>query len=232
MDSKPAEQRSFAERHLATYVALWVSVSILFIASWIAVQQGQSGLRFMGSRLSFTQYSTYQLYKIDDTLAFEVQNERVAVVSYEKTSGLYALAGQYQHAPVERPGSVFMPSADYRQGDYVYSAYPAGQTTIVNMRTRETVGAQVPAAVMAERGWLIEVSQLPAYRERGLTAAEEQHLTPALIAAQYPPLPTYNENLFVVQMAYYLVFAVLLMGGIPFVIFYWRRSREKAKEPS
>ncbi|HWR38996.1 MAG TPA: hypothetical protein VN611_05820 [Patescibacteria group bacterium] len=203
------------KKYAQIYIAVWVLVVILFGSSVVAVSSGNGTLRFMGTRVNLAQGSSYQLYKINDSLAFELQNGRISLVSYEKTSGLYALAGEYQHTPVDAPGSVFMVSADYQQEDYVYSANPMGRTTIVNVKTGEKVGQLVKADPLAADYKPVDARQLPEYRQKGLVFEEQYKLTLGKISEKYQRLYTYSEKLFVLEMAFMLIFFILALAGIP-----------------
>lgn len=207
------------------YATIWIIVLMLFGASITSVTSGNGSIRFMGAKMNMAQGSTYQLYKINDSLAFEIQPNHISVVSYEKTSGLYSFAGDYQHTPVDAPGSVFVVSADYQKDDYVYTSFPMGRTSIVNIKTGETVGKLINADTMGPDGKPVDASQLPEYRQRGLVFADQYKLTNAKIMTQYPPLNTYNDNLFTVQLAFGLIFVLLTLGGIPLGIAQMRQKR-------
>lgn len=213
------------KKYTQAYVMCWLIVLVLFGASLRAVSSGGDYIRFLGAKLTLSSGSTYQLYKVTDNLAFEIGKQHLSMVSYEKTSGLYSLAGEYQHAPADAVGSVFIVSADYLKDDYVYTAYPMGRTSLVNIKTGEKVGPLVKLSSGSSDYKPVDAGQLPEYRQRGLALEEQYKLTPDKIRASYQPLPTYNENLFMVQMAFGLIFVVLSLGGIPLFIY-----RLKAKQ--
>lgn len=198
-------------KYTQMYFAACLIVLMLFTLSLTSVKSGSGSIRFMGVRINLAQGSTYQLYKINDSLAFEVNKDRVSLVSYEKTSGIYVFAGDYQHAPADAANSVFMVSADYQKGDYIYTEFPIARTSIINITSGEKVGPLVAVDAMST----VKVAELPEYRQRGLEVADQYRLTSEQILAKYPGLPTYNENVFIVQMAFGLILLLLLLGGIP-----------------
>lgn len=207
------------------YIQAWVVVMVLFVVFMAAFASGKGSLRFIGSTIHLNQYTTYRLYKINESLAFEIGNGHVSLVNYETTSGLYGIAGDYQHAPNEGT-NIFMVSADYRKDDYVYSTYPMGKTTIVNLKTGEVVGKLVEANPITDLDFApVDASQLPAYRQRGLVFDDQYKLTIEKIIAQYEQLNTYDENLFVVEMAFICVFVILIFFGIPILISRYKNAR-------
>lgn len=196
----------------------WLIVTILFVVSLRTVNSGGDSIRFMGTKLVLANGPTYQLYKVTDKLAFEIGRQYVSLVSYEKTSGIYSLAGEYQHSAADAADSVFVVSADYLKDDYIYTAYPIGRTSLVNIKTGDKVGPLVKPAAGSADYKPVNAGQLPEYQQRGLVLAEQYKLTPEKIKAIYPALNTYSENLFIVQAAFGLIFVVLTLGGIPLVI--------------
>lgn len=212
------------QKYTQIYILSWLIVLVLFASSLGAVNSGSGAIRFMGVKMTLANSSTYQLYKVTDNLAFEIGSQSVSLVSYEKTSGLYSLAGEYQHAAADAAGSVFMVSADYLKDDYIYTSYPL-RTSIVNFKTGEKVGPLLKSSSGSTGYNPLDAGQLPEYRQRGLVLDEQYKITPDKIKANYKPLNTYNENLFTVQMAFGLIFLVLTLGGIPIAISRLRQNR-------
>lgn len=212
------------QNYKQAYLMIWILVLVLFGASLRAVNAGGDSIRFMGAKLNLASGSTYQLYKVTDTLAFELGRQQLSLVSYEKTSGLYSLAGDYQHAAVDAAGSVFLISADYLKDDYIYTSYPIGRTSVVNIKTGEKLGPLVKPSSSSAEYKPVDVGQLPEYRQRGLVLDESYKITPDQVKANYLPLNTYSEKLFMVQAAFGLIFTLLTLGGIPLVISRLKRS--------
>lgn len=186
---------------------------------------GKNSMRVFASTIDLSEYSVYQLYKINDSLAFEIGKGYISLVSYQKTSGIYALAGDYEHAPNEGK-NIFMAAADYLKDDYIYSTFPMGKTTIVNLKSSEIIGKLVDKDSLNDPDFrLIDASQLPEYRQRALVFDDRYKLTPEKIKASYPILNTYNERIFIVEMAFFCVFILLLMAGIPIVVAHRKKAR-------
>lgn len=213
------------QKYKHAYITSWLIVLLLFGASLRTVNSGGDTIRFMGARLNIAGGSTYQLYKVTDTLAFEIGRQRVSLVSYEKTSGLYSLAGEYQHTAVDAAGSVFIVSADYLKDDYIYTSYPIGRTSLVNIKTGEKVGSLVKPSTASADYKPMDAGQLPEYRQRGLVLDEQYKITPDKIRANYQALNTYSENLFIVQAAFGLIFILLTLGSVPLVISGLKKTR-------
>lgn len=213
------------QKYTQAYITSWLIVLVLFGTSLRTVNDGGDSIRFMGARLNLAGGSTYQLYKVTDNLAFEIGRQQVSLVSYEKTSGLYSLAGEYQHMAVDVDGSVFIVSADYLKDDYIYTSYPIGRTSLVNIKTGEKVGPLVKHSSGSADYKPVDAGQLPEYRQRGLVLDEQYKITPDKIKANYTPLNTYNENLFIVQAAFGLIFILLTLGGIPLMILRLKQKR-------
>lgn len=213
------------KKYVQAYVMCWLIVLVLFGASLRAANSGGDTIRFMGARLNLAGGSTYQLYKVTDTLAFEIGRQQMSLVSYEKTSGLYSLAGEYQHTAVDAAGSVFIVSADYLKDDYIYTSYPIGRTSLVNLKTGEKLGPLIKPSSGSSDYKPVDAGQLPEYRQRGLVLEEQYKITPDRIKANYQPLNTYSENLFIVQAAFGLIFILLTLGGIPLVISRLKQTR-------
>ncbi|WP_346353367.1 hypothetical protein [Azotosporobacter soli] len=217
----------FSIRYARVYLKMWGVVIILFVFMLSAVLAGKSSIRTFGSAVDLSQYGVYQLYRIDDSLAFEVGSGYLSLVSYQKTAGIYALAGEYEHAPNEGE-NVFMPGVDYLKDDYVYSSFPMGKTSIVNLKSGERIGRLVGADVLNGAEFkAVDAAELPEYRKRALLFEERYKLTPEKVRATYPPLDTYNERVFIVEMAFGLVFSLLLLAGIPL---FFRRGQENGEK--
>ena len=105
-------------RYTRLYLQVWGIVLMLFVIMLVTVMSDKSSIRTFGSIIDFSHYSVYQLYKINDSLAFEIGNGYISLVSYQRTTGIYALAGEYEHAPSEGK-NVFMAGAHYLKEDYI-----------------------------------------------------------------------------------------------------------------
>lgn len=222
------------KKYSRTYWTIWAALLSISVTLTVTVRLGHNKVRIHGAQINLAPYSNYQLYKINDTFAFEINGERIAVVSYKKTSGLYAMAGDYVHAPVDRPPGVYMQSEVYQKGDYLYSSFHEGRTTILNWKTGETIGPLVQPAedhrtryitdqlsaedaeFYRQYGYrVIELSQLPEYRQRGLVFDEQYRMTLAKIVAGYKPLNTFSENLFCIQLALLAFYIIMALAGLP-----------------
>lgn len=157
-----------------------------------------------------------QLYRINDELAFEVQpeaefNNGVSVRGFEPTDKITAfLCGACQSNTDE----VFLANARYRSGDWVFTDYPQHEialTDIVNLRTGETIEANIPA----DFKYGDDLSKLPEYQTRGLRKSDEDKLTPDYVKANFQPISSYTTRCAYINF-FFAVAAVLL--GFPQLI--------------
>ena len=159
-----------------------------------------------------------QLYRINDKLAFEVQPETetyngVSIHGFEPTNKIIAfLCGACQ----TNGDKVFMTNAEYRSGDYVFTDFPQheiAKTDIVNLRTGETIEANVPA----DFKFGDDLSKLPEYQTRGLNKSDANELTQDYVKANFQPLSSYTSRCAYINF----LFAVIgLTLAFPKVIFW------------
>ncbi len=166
----------------------------------------------------FREIGGNRLYRINDTIAFELQSETdefngVTVRGYHRTNALVRfLCGACE---VDY-GEVDMPQANYRKGDWVYSDYPqheAAKTDIMNLRTGEVTNVDVPGYTSGK----IDLTTLPEYRERGLVADEQYKLRADYVKANFEPLSTYTGMCVWIHvvfgiLAFFLIFPKILVG--------------------
>lgn len=192
------------------YKASWLIVIVLFIVFMIAYQLGAKKIYIRGINFQMPVGGSYQLYKINDSLAIQVTKDGFqSVLEYEKTKGLETLAGKYR-VNGER---VFMVTADYMKGDYIYSSFPQGNTTIVNIQTGEVVGKA------AEEGVIIsDIGELPEYKSRNLTAEEGYLLKIDKIKSNFDELSTFQEGIYTIILAFMLIVIIMLLLGIPILL--------------
>lgn len=147
-----------------------------------------------------------QLYRINDELAFEVQPEAefyngVSIHGFEPTNKIIAiLCGACQ----SNSETIFMRNANYRQGDWVFTDFPqheSAATDIVNLRTGETIDANVPADF--EYG--DDLSKLPEYQTRGLNKSGASKLTQDYVKANFQPLSSYTSRCAYFNLGFFVV---------------------------
>lgn len=191
------------------YFTCFGLVLILFVAFLLAKALGAKEMRINGIHFSLPNQHRYYLYKINDNIAFEIPEDKsyVSVIGYERTTGLYALAGDYRH----NGDKVFMPTAEYMLGDYLYTKYPTLKTTIVNIKTGEVFGKQAEDIS-------VDNSLPHKYKELGLKFEDKYLITPNKIAESYQKLNTYDENIFIIFAAFTIIFITMLLAGIPIVL--------------
>jgi hypothetical protein len=104
-----------------------------------------------------------------------------------------------------------MPTTEYKFGDYLYTRYPISKTTIVNIKTGEVFGKQAE-----DIGIDNNIPQK--YEELGLKFEDKYAITPNDVINNFQELNTYDENTFIIVMAFALVFTIMLFAGIPIVM--------------
>jgi len=163
----------------------------------------------------FREIGGNRLYRINDTIAFELQSETdefngVTVRGYHRTNALVRfLCGACE---VDY-GEVDMPQANYRKGDWVYSDYPqheAAKTDIVILRTGDAINVDVPG----NPSGMIDLQTLPEYRERGLVADEQNKLRADDVKANLEPLSTYTGMCVWIHIIFGLLALLLIFPNI------------------
>ncbi len=156
-----------------------------------------------------------QLYRINDSIAFELQSSpdayrAVTIRGYRRTNPLIRfMCG----ACVANDGEVDMPLADYIKGDWVYSGHPqyaVYKIDIVNWRTGEALNVDVPDSDES----LIDLQTIPEYRERGLVADEQYRLKYDYVKANFELLPTYTSRCIWIHIIFGVLALVLTFPKI------------------
>lgn len=191
------------------YFVLWGFLLIIFMAFLVGNKLGAKGMKINRVHVSLPNQHRYYLYKINDSMAFEIPEDKsyVSIIGYEKTTGLYALAGEYRH----NGDTIFMPTTEYKLEDYLYTRYPTSKTTIVNIKTGEVFGKQAEDIS-------IDNNIPQKYEELGLKFEDKYAITPNDVINNFQELNTYDENIFIIVMAFALVFTIMLFAGIPIVL--------------
>jgi hypothetical protein len=203
------------------YVAVGGLLLVLFVIFNLAYRLGAGGVRFYGGTASFNRQFDHQLFKIDDTRAFLVHGESVAVVKYASAYAPFRLVC----GSCTPDGSV-LNLADYRKGDWVYSRYPEFEgPDVYNLRTQEVITLDVPRPKGTAR---VEPAKVPFYAEHGFTFDEALALTPEKVAKEFETLSTMNESCLTFNAAFYLLFALMLLVGAPLLIKGLLRARKAA----
>jgi hypothetical protein len=112
-----------------------------------------------------------------------------------------------------------MPLADYIKGDYVYTATPQYQTApgtaktdILNLRTGEKITVDVPD----KPSGTLDLSTLPAYKERGLVADPQYKLTVDYVKANFAPLTVYTGICIGIHIGFAVALAFLIFPPLFF----------------
>jgi len=165
-----------------------------------------------------------RLYRINDQMSFMLKSqeeglgEAIGVTGYRKTSAFVSfLCGSCDTDLF----TVNMPLARYIKGDYVYSETPQYQTAkgmaktdIVNLRTGETITVDVPANLSGT----VDLSTLPAYKERELVADPQYKLTRDYVMKNFAPLSTYSETCLPIHLGFGIALAFLIFPPLFFGI--------------
>lgn len=191
------------------YFVLWGFLLLMLMAFLVANKLGAKEMKINRIHVNLPNQHRYYLYKINDSMAFEIPEDKsyISIIGYEKTTGLYALAGEYRH----NGDKIFMPTTEYKLGDYLYTRYPTSKTTIVNIKTGEVFGKQAEDIS-------IDNNIPQKYEELGLKFKDKYAITPNEVINNFQELNTYDENIFIIVMAFTLVFIIMLFAGIPIVV--------------
>lgn len=192
------------------YMAAWIIIIVMFLVFLFASLVGVNRIYIKGINFILPNKGAYELYKIDDTMAVEITNDGfISVVGYEKTKGLESLAGRYRVNGEE----IFMVTADYKKGDYIYSNYPQGKTSIVNAKTGEWVGKAAE-----ESDAVIDIGTLKEYQDRNLVADEKYRLTKIMVQAQFEKLNTFHEGRYTLLLSFLIIIFIMCILGIPIAV--------------
>jgi hypothetical protein len=170
-----------------------------------------------------------QLYRINDQLAFEVQPESenyngVSVYGFKPTNKTIALLC----GACERDdSSVWMTNAKYRHGDWVFTDFPQheqARTDIVNLRTGETIIAEVPA----DFKYNDDLLKLAEYGTRGLVKSDENKLTREYVLTNFQQLSSYTSRRAYIHV---LFFIAALFLAFPKLIFWIIEAAIQSADP-
>lgn len=191
------------------YFVLWGFLLLILMAFLVGNKLGAKEMKINRVHVNLPNQHRYYLYKINDSMAFEIPEDKsyISIIGYEKTTGLYALAGEYRH----NGETIFMPTTEYKFGDYLYTRYPTTKTTIVNMKTGEVFWKQIEDTT-------VNNSIPPKYEELGLKIEDKYTITPNDVINNFQELNTYDENIFIIVMAFALVFVIMVLAGIPIIV--------------
>lgn len=196
----------------------YICAGIIFILSYAVFHFG------------FRTGGAERLYRINDNLAFEVQPESenyngLTVHGFKPTNKIIGfLCGACQ----TNDESVFLANAKYRRGDWVYTDFPQheqARTDIVNLRTGETIEANVPADFKFND----DLSKLSEYDERGLIKSDEYKLTRDYVTANFQPLSSFTSRCVYINVLF-LVAALFL--AFPNLIFWVIEASIQACDPN
>jgi hypothetical protein len=212
-----ATSRNWYGRTWIAVLSLYVGVSIIYFLF------DASGVRIGGAAVSFNRNYDNTLYKIDNRRAFNVRVsdspgfDSFSVVNYRRD---FSPLGWVCGSCVLDGGVINV--IDYRKGDLVYTDMPHLMgTDVANLATGETFDVDAPEP---PPGQTVDPAQIALYRELGLTFDEQYKLSVANISSSLERLPARAESCVVFQLAFWFVFGVLLLLGIPKLINRLRRA--------
>jgi hypothetical protein len=200
------------------YGRAWIALGILYLGvNIIYFLLGGSGVQIGGATISFNRTADNTLYEISDRWAFNVRVgatsgvESFSIVNYRRDlSPLGWVCGS-----CVLDGGV-MNNAHYRKGDIVYTEFPhLSGVDVVNLATGEVFEIDAAEPPPGQR---VNPEAIPLYRELGLTFDPEYKLSVANIGDAFERLPAQAESCVVVQLAFWFMFGVLLLLGIPRLI--------------
>lgn len=172
-----------------------------------------------------------QLYRINDSIAFELHepNEHtngIAVRGYRPTNVFVKfICGACE---IDSRSEVDMVNVNYRNGDYVYTDFPQhdkAHTDIVNLRTGETINANVPA----DFKYKDDLSKLAEYKTLGLAADERFRLNQDYVKANFKPLSTFTNRCVGVNIIF-CIFALFLI--FPNMLFWIISAIVRSNDPN
>lgn len=209
--------------HLFVACARGALVAIVLIQLYYAF--GFAGFSFRGSSFSFGREHDHQLYAIDDKRAFLVTGDKyksIAIVKYEDGFPLFRLCGKCQ-----THGGVF-PWPRYRKGNWVYTDMPwLKGPAAYDLKTGELVKLEVEDP----KGQKLDPDDVPFYQEHGFTFSEKAKLDPDTLGEEFEPVSTMNEMCIILQVAGFLVLAIVLLIGAILLPFGLRKRRQFASTP-
>jgi hypothetical protein len=123
-------------------------------------------------------------------------------VKYGSGFPLFRVCGKCQTR-----GSIFnLPQ--YQKGDWVYTNMPwLKGPAAYNLKTEELVTLKVPAPTNSK----IDPEDVPFYEEHGFTFDDSRKLDLEKIAESYEPVSTMNEMCIILQVAGFIVLAIVLL---------------------
>lgn len=180
---------------------------------------GASGFSYRGSSFSFGREHDKQLFAIDDKRAFVVtgrEHPTISIVKYGDGVPLFRLCGK-----CTTTGGVF-PFPRYRKGDWFYTDMPwIKAPAAYNVATGELVTLDVAAPSNSK----IDPEDVPFYVKHGFVFDEEHRFDMQALVDDYKPISTMNEMCIVLEMAAFLILAILGIIALILLPFGLRRRR-------
>ena len=192
------------------YWAAFGLVALLYVSFTVYYHTGAEGVEISGADLDFGRGHDFAMYKIDDQRAYLISGSGgLSVVKYEP--GIFPfcyLCGTYQPA-----GSV-VNGARYLKGDWAYTDYPGRFYEGFNLKTGAffDVKSEVKGSVKD-----LDPAAVPEYQKRGLTFEDGQRASAQQVVDRFEPLSTLNESCLVFNMAFLVVFNIMVVIGVALV---------------
>jgi hypothetical protein len=168
---------------------------------------GAGGVSVSGADVSFERRFDVELFDAKDGLAFLLtKSGSVSLVKIERGAFPFCpLCGEWEPA-----GSV-VNVVGYSKGAWIYSDHASPFFEAWNLETGESVDLDASLGPLREH--------LPIELEAvGLDYDAEHRLTDQLVARDYPALSPINESCVVFNMAFFLIFVVLLTIAVTFLL--------------
>ncbi len=199
----------------AWYPPLTLFVVVLWIIFSLVHAFGGSGVNVSGADVSFDRQHDVQLFRIDDQIAFQVDNDGDVSVSKYKVAPFpfNVLAGWNERDGRAMSGNVM------RMGDWVYSDSPGLGFDIpdaINLKTGEMLTVPDDQAQQYKKTYDIRIlSTLPFYTRHGFVVDESHRMTAEQVAGEFQAISTLNESAMIVQAAF--LFSVGLLTCVAFI---------------
>ena len=166
-----------------------------FLVVTLSYKIGASDIRFIRAgytKISFNRGNDYQLYKINDSTAFNVRSDYISIVPYAKASVPFCyLCGEFVS------NGTVINGVEFENGDLIYRKYLEFEgDDIFNIKTGKASEAT----------------------NNNFPMDEEHKLTAEKIASRYKKLSTMNESCLIFNMAFILLFGIWILL-FPFIWF-------------
>lgn len=184
----------------------WVTFG-LFVLLNVYYRLGAGGVSVSGADVSFERRFDVELFDAKNDLAFLLtRSGAISLVKIARGAFPFCpLCGEWEPA-----GSV-VNVVGYRKGPWIYSDVASPFSEAWNVETGESVDLEASLGSLD--------AQLPVELEAvGLDFGAEHRVTDVMVARDFPRLATINESCVVFNMAFFLIFVVLMAIAVTFLL--------------